>query len=467
VAPIASPHPEPSRYQRLIDGWAHVTAWPTAKKTVLAMAMAAVFHAMVALCALLALTLAPGLVDLPRLARLNAVWVATTLVILLAALPAARRGQEGRWTVYLLIVLYGSCVGWVVASFGLANTPLFGLAPLVVLLVPIYWDPAAGRFAFIFLFGVLGIVSFLELSGRIAFAPLMLLRTIDAQRTLGWHLAVYTYVAAVLTYVFVLVHFTVSVRDGQQRRLQAAHRELEAISRHKSEFLAAMSHELRTPLNAVIGFSEVLQARMFGPLNEKQAEYVDDILHSGRHLLSLINDILDLAKIEAGREELEPSTLDLVSVIDNAILLTKERAHRRGLRLERQLGADLGTIHADERKVKQVLVNLLSNAVKFTTEGGTITVRAIRESGSVTLAVQDTGIGIAIADQELIFDEFRQVGNDYTRKQEGTGLGLALARRLVELHGGRLWVDSAVGRGSTFSFTLPLQAASAAPMGAS
>jgi signal transduction histidine kinase len=227
-----------------------------------------------------------------------------------------------------------------------------------------------------------------------------------------------------------------------------------------------MSHELRTPLNAVIGFSEVLQARMFGPLNDKQAEYVDDILQSGRHLLSLINDILDLSKIEAGRAELQPSTFDVAGAIDNAMVLTKERAVRRGLRLERNLAPDLGAVQADERKVKQVLINLLSNAVKFTPEGGTITVSGTRGPAAITLAVHDTGIGIAPEDQALIFEEFRQVGNDYTRKQEGTGLGLALARRFVELHGGRLSVESTPGRGSTFSFTLPQDATAPARIAA-
>ena len=154
---------------------------------------------------------------------------------------------------------------------------------------------------------------------------------------------------------------------------------------------------------------------------------------------------------------MEASLFDLTAAIDNALVLTKERAVRRGLRLERNLDPQLGRIYADERKVKQVLINLLSNAVKFTPEGGTITVSATRGPAVVTLVVQDTGIGIAAEDQELIFEEFRQVGNDYTRKQEGTGLGLALARRLVVLHGGRLWVESALGNGSTFSFTLPLK----------
>jgi signal transduction histidine kinase len=437
-----------------VDQWIDLTAWPPAKKTALAMALAAAFHLVTGLCTLLALRLAPGLVDTSKLALVFSGWVGTCLLLFLLSLVPTWRGLPGNWTPYVVIVCYGTFVALVITLFGASHTPWFAIAPLVDLLVPIYWGLSPGRFAFAFLLVVLGIVSYLELSGRIPFAPLMLERTLEAQRTLGWHLATYIMVLAVLGYVFLMVHFSVSVREGQQRRLEVAHRNLEAASRHKSEFLANMSHELRTPLNAVIGFSEVLQARMFGPLNEKQAEYVDDVLHSGRHLLSLINDILDLAKIEAGRVELEPSAFDLAGAIENAVTLTKERALRRGLRLERQLAPDLGVVQADERKVKQVLINLLSNAVKFTREGGTITISASRGADAVTLAVRDTGIGIAPADQELIFEEFRQVGNDYTRKQEGTGLGLALARRFVELHGGRLWVESTLGSGSTFSFTL-------------
>ena len=448
---------EGSRYQRVVDGWADLTAWPTAKKTALAMAIASPLHLAVGLCGVAALSLSPELVDLPRFVRMNATLVAITMMLFLVTLPAARRGKEARWTVYLVIVVYGSCLTWVIWLFGAASTPLYGLAPLVVLLVLVYWDPRAGRFALAFMLVGVVTVSYLELSGRVAHAPLLLRRTFDAQQTLGWYLVVSLYLLTALGYVFILVDFSESTRKRQQRRLEETHRELQAVSRHKSEFLANMSHELRTPLNAVIGFSEVLQVRMFGPLNEKQAEYVQDILHSGRHLLSLINDILDLAKIEAGRADVEASLFDLTAAIDNALVLTKERAVRRGLRLERNLDPQLGRIYADERKVKQVLINLLSNAVKFTPEGGTITVSATRGPAVVTLVVQDTGIGIAAEDQELIFEEFRQVGNDYTRKQEGTGLGLALARRLVVLHGGRLWVESALGNGSTFSFTLPLK----------
>jgi signal transduction histidine kinase len=233
-------------------------------------------------------------------------------------------------------------------------------------------------------------------------------------------------------------------------------RQLEAASRHKSKFLANMSHELRTPLNAVIGFSEVLLQRMFGELNDKQDEYLKDIYASGQHLLSLINDILDLSKIEAGRMELAPAAFHLPSALENAVTLVKERAGRHGITLQLDIDRRLGEVVGDERKVKQVLLNLLSNAVKFTPEGGRISLKASRQDGMVEIAVTDSGIGIAPEDQAAIFEEFRQVGSDETRKQEGTGLGLTLAKKFVELHGGTIRVTSAVGAGSTFTFTLPV-----------
>jgi GAF domain-containing protein len=240
------------------------------------------------------------------------------------------------------------------------------------------------------------------------------------------------------------------------REVEVKSRELETASRHKSEFLANMSHELRTPLNAIIGFSEVLSERMFGDLNEKQAEYIGDILQSGQHLLSLINDILDLSKIEAGRMELELSDVDLPSIIENTLILVRERAVRRGIALQRSVGERLGTIRADERKVKQVLLNLLSNALKFTPEGGKIDVQADVSDSIAEISVTDTGVGIAPEDQDAVFEEFRQVGTA-AKKVEGTGLGLAISRKFIELHGGRIWVKSTVGSGSTFSFTLPLR----------
>jgi GAF domain-containing protein len=240
------------------------------------------------------------------------------------------------------------------------------------------------------------------------------------------------------------------------REIEDKGRQLEAASRHKSEFLANMSHELRTPLNAIIGFSEVLSERMFGELNEKQEEYLKDIYASGQHLLSLINDILDLSKVEAGRMELELADFSLPAAIDNALILVRERASRRGIKLGSAIDDRVGMIRGDERKVKQVLLNLLSNALKFTPEGGRIDVRATLNDGMAEISVADTGVGIAPEDQGAIFEEFRQVGTA-DKKVEGTGLGLALSRKFIELHGGRIWVQSQVGQGSTFTFTLPVQ----------
>jgi signal transduction histidine kinase len=236
-------------------------------------------------------------------------------------------------------------------------------------------------------------------------------------------------------------------------------RQLELANRHKSEFLANMSHELRTPLNAIIGFSEVLLERMFGEMNEKQEDYLKDIHSSGKHLLSLINDILDLAKVEAGRMELNLGNFDLPTAIDNALTLIRERAARHGITLSVDVDSRLGELNADERKLKQILLNLLSNAVKFTPEGGRIKVGARLLGDMVEIAVSDTGVGIALKDQSAVFEEFRQAGTDYTRKAEGTGLGLALTRKFVELHGGTIRVDSEPGKGSTFAFTLPLNIA--------
>ena len=240
------------------------------------------------------------------------------------------------------------------------------------------------------------------------------------------------------------------------REIEDKSRQLEVASQHKSEFLANMSHELRTPLNAIIGFSEVLGERMFGELNEKQEEYLKDIHASGQHLLSLINDILDLSKIEAGRMELELTDFNLPATLDNALTLVRERAGRRGIALGLTVDERLEQIRADERKIRQVVLNLLSNAIKFTPEGGRIEVRAVPVDGIVEISVSDTGVGIAPEDQEAIFEEFRQVGTA-AKKVEGTGLGLALSRKFVELHGGRIWVESQVGAGSTFTFTIPMR----------
>jgi signal transduction histidine kinase len=238
--------------------------------------------------------------------------------------------------------------------------------------------------------------------------------------------------------------------NDELRRLYG---ELETASRHKSDFLATMSHELRTPLNAIIGFSEVLHEQMFGELNERQLAYVNDVLEAGRHLLSLINDVLDLAKIEAGRMELDLSQVALPDLLRSAVSMHSERAGRGGIALALTTEPAEISITADERRVRQIVFNLLSNAIKFTPSEGRVDVSARLDDGHVEIAVADTGPGIASRDLETIFEEFEQTTAG--KRAEGTGLGLPLSRKLVELHGGRLWVESEVGRGSTFRFTLP------------
>ena len=232
-------------------------------------------------------------------------------------------------------------------------------------------------------------------------------------------------------------------------------RQLEVASQHKSEFLANMSHELRTPLNAIIGYSEMLQEEAADLQQDAFIPDLEKINAAAKHQLSLINDILDLAKIEAGRMELELTDFHLPTVIDTAVTLVRERAGRRGITLHATVDPQLGDVRADERKLKQVMLNLLSNAIKFTPEGGRIDVRAGVADGIVEVSVADTGVGIAPEDQQAVFEEFRQVGTA-DKKVEGTGLGLALSRKFVELHGGRIWVKSQVGQGSTFTFTLPV-----------
>jgi signal transduction histidine kinase len=244
--------------------------------------------------------------------------------------------------------------------------------------------------------------------------------------------------------------------------IQDKSRQLEAANRHKSEFLANMSHELRTPLNAIIGFSEVLTEQMFGELNDKQMEYLRDIHSSGEHLLTLINDVLDLSKIEAGKMELDLSCFDLGLLLEHSTTLVRERAQRHGLTLTLEVGEGLGEWVGDARKLKQAVINLLSNAVKFTPAGGRVTLRARHLNGVsgragewAEVSVIDNGIGIKPEDQALVFEEFRQASGDVLRKSEGTGLGLALVKRFAELHGGQVVLTSAPGQGSTFTITLP------------
>lgn len=238
------------------------------------------------------------------------------------------------------------------------------------------------------------------------------------------------------------------------RELMEQSVELELASKHKSEFLASMSHELRTPLNAVLGFSEVLLERMFGDLNDRQEEYLRDIHGSGRHLLELLSEILDLSKVEAGRMELEYSSFELRSVLEDTASMLRARAGVHDIDLRIEIADDIGAVFSDELRVKQVLVNLMSNAVKFTGDGGSVGVRAWRDSSGIEIAVTDTGIGVPEADRERIFESFQQGGRGSSR-EEGTGLGLTLSRRIVELLGGRMWLTSEVGVGSTFGFSLP------------
>lgn len=239
------------------------------------------------------------------------------------------------------------------------------------------------------------------------------------------------------------------------QQLEWQSQELAEASRHKSEFLASMSHELRTPLNAVIGFSEVLLERMFGDINERQEDYLRDILSSGRHLLALLNDILDLSKVEAGQMQLDRTDFSVEQAIAYSLAMVREGALNHRIALRTDIAADVGLIDADELRFKQVLLNLLSNAVKFTPDGGSVSVSARRAGGHLEITVSDTGVGISPADQQRVFDSFQQ-GTRAARKVEGTGLGLTLMKRIVELHDGTVWLRSEVGHGSTFGFTLPL-----------
>jgi CheY-like chemotaxis protein/anti-sigma regulatory factor (Ser/Thr protein kinase) len=246
------------------------------------------------------------------------------------------------------------------------------------------------------------------------------------------------------------------------RELEHKTRELEVASQHKTEFLASMSHELRTPLNAVIGFSDVLLDRMFGELNERQDEYVRDIRDSGRHLLELINEILDLSKVEAGQMELDLEPIVLADLIEHGVAMVRERAAKHRISLASDIEPSLGMAEADERKLKQVVLNLLSNAVKFTPDGGSVTVYARRVGDEAQVSVRDTGIGIAEDEKDRIFEAFQRGGRASRTSTEGTGLGLTLSKRIVDLHGGRLWMETELGVGSTFSFAIPMLTGSAA-----
>ena len=230
----------------------------------------------------------------------------------------------------------------------------------------------------------------------------------------------------------------------------------EIANRAKSDFLANMSHELRTPLNAIIGFSEVLKDEAFGPLTEKQKEYINDVWESGKHLLAVINDVLDLSKIEAGKMQLDVNVVDLKNVIRSGVSLLREKAKEHNIKVVENINDDVGMVEADERKVKQVLFNLLSNALKFTPDGGKIGIDAQTTKTGIMISVWDTGIGIEEHDKERIFKEFERIDNLYSREYQGTGLGLYIAKGFVERHGGKMWVESkGKNKGSKFIFTIP------------
>jgi PAS domain S-box-containing protein len=246
------------------------------------------------------------------------------------------------------------------------------------------------------------------------------------------------------------------VLQEKNTELERAKSVADKSSLAKSDFLANMSHELRTPLNSIIGFSEVLQDQMFGQINDKQQEYVKNILTSGRHLLSLINDILDLSKVESGKMELKLSAFLLRESLDASMMMLKEKALKDRIELQLDLATEADVrIVADQRKLQQILFNLLSNAVKFSRLGGTVDLDAVIDGDFIEITVADTGIGIGETDIPKLFLPFTQLGSVYTKEFEGTGLGLALTRHLVELHGGRIWVKSEFGSGSRFSFTIP------------
>jgi PAS domain S-box-containing protein len=247
--------------------------------------------------------------------------------------------------------------------------------------------------------------------------------------------------------------------EERTRQLAEAVTIAEAANKAKSQFLASMSHELRTPLNAILGFSQILNEQYFGSLNEKQVEYVTDILDSGKHLLSLINDILDLSKIEAGKVELEMSTVNIKELLQNSLVMVKEKALAHGITLNIQTSDSIDTmeIRGDVRRLKQVMFNLLSNAAKFTPDGGSITVEAKRNGTELLVSVSDTGIGITPEEQKKIFKEFYQISSGIQNKNPGTGLGLAITKNIIEKHGGKIWVESeGLNKGSRFIFTLPI-----------
>jgi signal transduction histidine kinase len=260
----------------------------------------------------------------------------------------------------------------------------------------------------------------------------------------------------------------VTIQMQADLELRKAKEAAESADVAKSSFLAQMSHELRTPLNAIIGFSEILEDQTFGPLNERQSRYISHVHTSGLHLLELINQILDLSKVEAGKMELYFSPVNISRLLESGIVMIMEKARKHGIKVDLRVEPELSEagIEADEIKLRQIVFNLLSNAAKFTPDGGRVDLLARKEGDELIISVSDTGIGIRPEDRERIFGSFEQLDSSYTRRQQGTGLGLALARSLVELHGGRIWAESeGEGKGSKFIFAIPIIASQAPAAG--
>jgi signal transduction histidine kinase len=237
--------------------------------------------------------------------------------------------------------------------------------------------------------------------------------------------------------------------------IQDKSRQLAEASQHKSQFLANMSHELRTPLNAILGYTELILDSIYGDVPEKARGVLDRIQRNGRHLLGLINEVLDLSKIEAGQLVLSLADYSLKNVVETVFTAVEQLAKEKKLAFTFDVASDLPRGHGDERRLTQVLLNLAGNAIKFTDEGE-VTIKASAANGSFEVAVRDTGPGISAADRAKLFQEFQQANNSITRKKGGTGLGLAISKRIIEMHGGKIWLESVVGQGSTFSFTLPI-----------
>ena len=240
--------------------------------------------------------------------------------------------------------------------------------------------------------------------------------------------------------------------------IQDKSRQLAEASRHKSQFLANMSHELRTPLNAILGYTELILDSVYGEMPEKARSVLDRVQRNGRHLLGLINDVLDLSKIEAGQLVLALGDYSLKNVVYTAFSAVEPLAKEKKLAFKVEVPPDLPPGHGDDRRLTQVLLNLVGNAIKFT-DAGEVAIEASVANGSFSVMVRDTGPGISAADQAKLFQEFQQADNSITRKKGGTGLGLAISKRIIEMHGGRIWVESTPGHGSTFVFKLPVTVA--------